>query len=129
MKLSTNFSDDEFFKPETYQALISAGHIPCWHINFQLCRRLQIIRDYFQKPIKITSGFATNKENIDRGSKSAWSFHKSGKAADFVVSGVDAEKVQAFIRGKWNSGGLGCSKDFTHIDTRNSETLIEWRYS
>jgi len=128
MKLAPNFSDSEFFTKETYDKLVKAGHIPGWHIDFQLCRRLQIIRDYFQKPVKITRGFATVEENKADGGKE-FSMHLRGNAVDFYIDGVTSQQIFDMIKGKWNTGAVGMINDrAVHLDSRNSESLVIIKY-
>ena len=126
--LSESFNSKEFFKDDTYQTIKSCKHEPAWHIDPELVKRLQIIRQYFNSPVRITSGYRTMGENIAAGSSSKYSFHQEGKAADIVVEGVDPLKVQGFIEDNWDTGGLGLGKTFTHIDVRNSSRLVKWSY-
>jgi hypothetical protein len=126
--LSKDFDSSEFFKTDTYQRIKSGNRLPAWYIDANLIYILQELRDHFKKPIKITSGFATPAENITRGSTAEWSMHIFGKAADFVVEGVDAKTVQGYLRKKYKNIGLGCGVDFTHIDTRNTKEIVEWKY-
>ena len=56
-------------------------------IDVNMVHNLQKIRDHFQKPITITSGFRTESHNTKvKGAKN--SFHLFGQAFDIVVSGV-----------------------------------------
>ena len=126
--LSKSFDAKEFFKEDTYQFIKECKHEPKWHIDQELVKRLQLIRDYFNKPVHITSGYRTMAENIVAGSTSKFSLHQEGKAADIVVEGIDPSEVQEFYEKNFNSGGLGKGKDFTHVDCRNSDKLIIWKY-
>lgn len=82
--------------------------------------KLQKIRDYFNKSIKITSGYRTPSYNKKIGGASS-SYHTKGMAADIVVSGVDSIKVAMYAE------SIGCGgviwyplKKFTHIDSRSN---------
>ena len=123
--LSKNFSDTEFFKPDTYQEIKMGGHEPKWHISAQLVYKLQAIRDHFDTRIYINSGYRTEAENIAAGSIKKFSMHREGKAADIVVEDVDASEVQKFCKKEF-VGGLGCYPTFTHIDVRFSKELVIW---
>jgi flagellar protein FlgJ len=131
--LDRNFSAIEFFKPETYQAILAAKHNPAWHIDPMLVNYLQAIRDYFGKPVKITSGYRTQAEHLELEKQGletgAYSFHCEGKAADIVIDGITPQELQEWWKRQNVRGGLGCGKTFTHIDTRNSKELITWGYS
>jgi uncharacterized protein YcbK (DUF882 family) len=131
--LSRNFNAIEFFKQDTYYAIVSANHDPAWHIDRLLVNYLQSIRDYFGKPVKITSGYRTVAEHFtleQQGLETGrYSLHLEGKAADIVVEGITPDEAQEWWKKQNVSGGLGCGKSFTHIDTRNSDTLIVWGYN
>lgn len=124
--LSEHFDSKEFYTAQTY-AYVASINPPSWYISKKLITRLEIIRAYFGKPIKITSGFRTVGENIIAGGKEL-SFHLHGKAADIIVIDIIPEEVQAFCRKHFTDGGLGLGKTFTHIDVRNTKELIVWTY-
>lgn len=125
--LSRYFDSSEFFSKDTYQLIKSCGHNPVWHINKQLISRLNVIREYFNSPVIISSGFRTQSENIIAGSKQKFSFHIMGMAADIIVKGESPKDVFSFIVDHWDSGGAGKYDKFTHIDVRQSESLIKWK--
>jgi len=89
-----------------------------------LMQNLQVIRDYFGKPITINSGYRTEKHNASpkiKGSKN--SQHLLAKASDIVVKGVSPLEVYQAIeklieQGKVKQGGLGLYKTFVHYDVR-----------
>jgi len=95
-------------------------------IDDKLVELLEFIRDYFEKPITITSAYRTVAHNRKEGGKSN-SQHLKGTAADIIVSGVDPEKVvevaELFLG---NSGGIGLygHKKFVHVDVRKN--LSRW---
>jgi uncharacterized protein YcbK (DUF882 family) len=125
--LSKHFSSKEFFTADTY-IKIKEYHDPKWHISELLVTRLELIRQFFNQPVHIISGYRTEKENISAGG-SKNSFHKEGKAADIVIEGVSPTDVQDFVKKSFNDGGLGKGKTFTHLDVRNSDKLVEWDYA
>jgi uncharacterized protein YcbK (DUF882 family) len=125
--LSTNFDSKEFFKPDIYQKIKSGNRIPAWYIDRELVNRLQIIRDHFNRPVRINSGYRDMGNNLSAGG-SEYSFHLFGKAADIAVDGSSPVDVASFVRNTWGWGGLGIAKDFVHLDTRFSDYLVEWNY-
>ena len=88
---------------------------------------LQSIRDYYNKPVTINSGYRTAAYNkkIDGAT---YSQHTYGMAADIVVKGEKPEDVAAIAR-KFlgdNKGGVGIYSTFIHVDVR--ETPSNWDY-
>lgn len=80
-----------------------------------LAQRLETVRQLFDRPILIHSGYRTPAHNKAVGGVKN-SFHLKGMAADIVIPGISAEEVQRRLNG-W-SGGMGCYADFTHLDIR-----------
>jgi uncharacterized protein YcbK (DUF882 family) len=126
-KLSENFSVEEFFKPETLADLRQNKQDPQWHIDERIVVRLEQIRRHFGKPVHITRCYSTAAENFTVEGK-PYSQHLYGRGVDFIVEGVDAPTVQAYIKSAFADGGLGHGKNFTHLDCRWSNYLIEWEY-
>lgn len=88
---------------------------------------LQNVRDHFGKPVNITSGYRTPAHNAKLPEASSGSYHLQGRAADFTVTGVKAEEVQAYLESIMpNTGGIGKASTYTHVDTR--ETKSRWTY-
>lgn len=119
MKLTKNFSLKEF------------GDVPDEYIpNIQeLANNLQVVRDFFDAPIKVTSGYRSPEHNKSTGGAKN-SQHLLGKAADFKVKGIPPEVVTATIAaliriGAIKEGGIGLYKTWTHYDTRG--TKARWR--
>jgi uncharacterized protein YcbK (DUF882 family) len=80
-----------------------------------LAQKLEGVRELFDAPVIINSGFRTKKHNAAVGGEKN-SFHMRGMAADIVVKGVPAHEVQAKLK-DW-PGGLGSYSKFTHLDIR-----------
>ena len=90
----------------------------------ELLQNLQIIRDHFQKPIIIISGYRspTRNEAVGGAKKSQ---HMEAKAADIKINGIPTEELFSRIdklmsQGKIKVGGLGFYPDqgFVHYDIR-----------
>jgi len=117
MKLTKNFSKSEF---ECKCGCEMPEHI-LDNVK-ELAFSLQRLRDKFNKPIKINSGYRCESHNkIIGGTKN--SQHKKGLAADIVVKDKTPKEVYDFINKLSNlnmikQGGLGKYNTFTHFDIR-----------
>ncbi|GLB53061.1 hypothetical protein NBRC110019_21010 [Neptunitalea chrysea] len=126
MKLTTNFSKEEFDSHDGAQMSNDIlGNIK------MVAQNLQVLRDYFGKPIKVNSGYRSPEHNAKVGGSPS-SQHKLGKAADIVVSGETPERVletieQLIDTGQMQQGGLGLYDTFVHYDIRG--TKARWDYS
>ena len=87
-------------------------------VDVELISILEEVRQYFMKPVTITSGCRCEEHNESIGGTPN-SKHTLGQAADIKVSGVTAEKVYKFIDGIYPSKyGLGLYSSWVHIDPR-----------
>ncbi len=96
------------------------------HLSVKLLQNLQIIRDYFGKPITIISGYRAPARNAAVGGKSK-SLHLQAAACDIQVKGVEPNIVYSAVdkmmkEGKIWNGGLGVYPTFCHYDVRGPET-------
>lgn len=88
----------------------------------RVAKRVQVVRDFFNKPVDISSGYRTEKHNAEvRGE--AKSQHLTASAIDFSIRGVPAANVRKAIEGLIRigalaDGGLGAYDTFTHLDIR-----------
>lgn len=117
MKLTKNFKKSEFDSKD-------GSHMPYTVLSNvkELAKNLQIIRDYFNKKIKINSGYRSPSHNKNVGG-SKNSKHLLGKAADIVVERTSPSQVykgiEKLIReGKIKQGGLSKYNTFVHYDIR-----------
>ena len=86
---------------------------------------LQAIREHFNKPITITSGYRTGTHNTAVGGSKS-SQHLLGKAADIQVADTTVEAVAAYAESlmpDWGGVGrypvkAGRTKGWVHVDTR-----------
>lgn len=112
VKISKNFRVKEFqCKDGTDKVLI----------DDDLVYKLQLIRDHFDKPLIITSGYRTPSYNAKVGG-SPTSKHVKGMACDIRVNGIDPVLVGMYAE-SIDSGGIGVYSyvnGFTHIDTRTT---------
>lgn len=95
-------------------------------IDEKLVEYLQKIRDYFNKPITITSAYRCATHNSRIGGATG-SYHTKGQAADFVVEGVAPAEVARYAEsiGIKGIGLYETTKDgfFVHIDTRTYKSF------
>jgi uncharacterized protein YcbK (DUF882 family) len=91
--------------------------------------QIQVVRDYFKKPVIVTCGLRTKTWDISRG-RSGNSQHCEAQAADFYVKGVDLEEVYKFCKTIFHGGGLAINRaaGFIHRDMRHTSNLITWNY-
>ena len=94
-------------------------------IDESLVVLLQCIREHFNKPITITSGYRTATHNASVGGSRS-SQHLLGKAADIQVADTTVEAVAAYAESlmpDWGGVGrypvkAGRAKGWVHVDTR-----------
>ena len=109
----------KYFKVREFQ---SKDGYPTVLIDDNLVDLLDQIREYFGKPVLITSGYRTKSHNAAVGGVSN-SQHTLGKAADIQVSGVPPAAVQTYVydHSKYT---VGTYTTFTHVDTRTTVKLF-----
>ena len=90
-----------------------------------LANRLQVVREFLNKKITITSGYRTAKHNAAVGGSNK-SYHLWGMAADIQVAGMTPAAVNHFLK-SW-SGGLGVYPNHTHVDIRPNKTRWTGKY-
>lgn len=78
---------------------------------------LQAVRDFFGKPITITSGYRTPSHNKKVGGASA-SQHVVGTAVDFKVEGISPKIVVGFLEANYPTHGIGLYSSWVHLDSR-----------
>ena len=87
--------------------------------DFELIIVLQLIADYFDAAVSISSGSRCYMHNTKVGGGKT-SQHLYGRAADITVFGVHPDEVANYLErvyeGKY---GIGRYNSFTHIDTRS----------
>lgn len=118
-KLSANFKVSEF-------ACQGKGCCSSVLIDEKLVDYVQNIRDHFEKPVSINSGYRCAKHNKAVGGASG-SYHAKGQAADIVVKGVAPAEVAKYAE-RIGVKGIGLYETpsdgyFVHIDTRTKKTF------
>jgi len=93
----------------------------------ELLKNLQVIRDHFQKPIVIISGYRSPARNAAVGGADK-SQHLEAKAADIKIAGIPTEEIynridKLIAQGLVKQGGLGkyIKSGFVHYDIRGSK--------
>lgn len=106
--IAKNFKSTEFD--------CKCGECSRTHIDDKLVDYLQEIRNHFNKPVIINSGYRCYKHNKAVGG-AITSKHMEGEAADIVVKGIAPREVAAYAE-KIGIKGIGLYDTFVHIDTR-----------
>ena len=85
-------------------------------IDARLAERLELVADHFRK-----EGEPTRIVLVAPKSRSAGSYHASGRAIDFRIEGADNDAVVAFCKTVQDTGcGYYPNGGFVHIDVRDS---------
>ena len=79
---------------------------------------LQKIRDYYGKPIIITSGYRPEAYNKSVNGATS-SLHIEGRAADIRIDGISPKVLASYCK-SIGIKGIGIYADFVHIDTREN---------
>ena len=116
VKLTRNFKSTEF-------DCKGKGCCSKTPIDIELIGYVQVIRNYFNKPVTINSGYRCQKHNKNVGGAKN-SRHTQGMATDIVVKGVNPIKVAQFAE-TIGIRGIGLYDTFVHIDTRT--TKFYWK--
>jgi len=96
-----------------------------------LAEQLEVLREHFNLPIDINSGYRSKKHNAAVGGAEN-SQHLLGKAADVVIEGISpddvADAIEFLIDNKMmKQGGLGRYTTFTHYDIRGKKARWDKR--
>jgi len=105
MKVSKNFSLDEFLPPELYEMSPKAG---IWFLDPRIISIAQFIRDRFGKAVTINN-YLNGGHYINSGFRdplcevgAMFSQHKFGRAFDGKIEDVDPEEVRKDIIANWD---------------------------
>lgn len=86
----------------------------------ELLEILETIRNHFDAPVIINSGYRTPSWNAKIGG-TANSYHCKGMAADIVVKGHSSKEVAKYADSIMVTGGVIRYTNFTHIDVREKK--------
>ena len=90
-------------------------------VDVELADVLDDVREHFNAPTSITSGYRCEKHNTKVGGAKN-SSHMQGIAADIKVSGKEPKEVYDYLNKKYpNTYGMGLYKSWVHIDVRNTK--------
>lgn len=93
----------------------------------RIAERLQVIRDFYDRPLIITSGFRPVAWELKQG-RGGGSMHTQGYAADFNIIGVPLDELFKLVNSTFKKGGRAISPkaNFVHLDCRNE--YATWSY-
>ncbi|WP_329384486.1 peptidoglycan-binding protein [Anaerofustis sp. HA2171] len=91
-----NWNKVKYFKKSEFKCRCGGKYCNGYpaEMSSKLINILEALREYFGKPITITSGLRCSKHNAAVGGVSN-SQHQYGKAADIYIAGVDKSKIKA----------------------------------
>ena len=81
--------------------------------------KLQIIRNYFDKPVTIISGYRTYSHNIKCGGANN-SYHLQGRAFDISINGISPLEIARYSE-LIGIKGIIQYISWTHIDSRSNK--------
>ena len=91
--------------------------------DWYVVNALEAARQFFGKPLNITSAYRTESYNQKIGGAYG-SYHTKGRAVDCYISGQSPSLLAKFFQA-YGMKGVGCYYDslFVHVDSRTSEFL------
>jgi len=108
VKIAKNFYLDEFESPDTKQVIVRP----------KLIYKIQQLRDWIEKALRVNSGYRTPKHNKEIGG-SRHSLHMIGAAADVYSIYCDVERIAHYAK-ILKFGGIIIHhiENFVHLDIR-----------
>lgn len=107
-KVSEHFKASEFQCKDRTEGLLVAT---------ELIETLEKIRNHFNAPVIINSGYRTPSWNV-KVNGAGNSYHCKGMAADIRVKGHSSQEVAKYADSIMEQGGIIKYTNFTHIDVR-----------
>ena len=87
-------------------------------ISLELLEVLEGIREHFNKPVIVNSGYRTPTWNVKVGGAGN-SYHCKGMAADIRIKDVSPKEIAKFASEYMKDhGGVICYANFVHVDVR-----------
>lgn len=126
---------NKFFKASEFDCKCGKCTRPANVPSDELVEILCEIREFFNAPVVINSGYRCAVHNAKVGGAAA-SQHTKGSAADFVVKGVPTRELHAFVLERYGERELGIAikhnpnnpyAGFVHLDTRGKKA--RWTYA
>lgn len=115
---------NKYFKRKEFACRCGCGFDA---VDVELLELLTTVREFFGKPVTITSACRCPDHNKKVGGASA-SQHKLGKAADIQVKDMTAQEVQKALDDflPKDKFGMGYGKTFTHLDVREKAARFDY---
>nr|DAN90512.1 MAG TPA: peptidase [Microviridae sp.] len=107
----------EHFKAKEFQCKDKSEYLL---IATELIEILEKIRNHFNAPVIINSGYRTPSWN-SKVNGAPNSYHCKGMAADIVVKGHSSREVAKYADKIMEQGGVIRYTNFTHIDVREEQ--------
>lgn len=114
-----NPKNGKYFKVREFECKDGSNEV-----KQELIDRLDLLREEFGSPIKITSGYRSPEYNIKIGGAKN-SSHCLGIAAD--IAGKDMDKLYILCCKYFMAVGDGRNKGFIHVDLRDDK-VRRWGY-
>lgn len=110
-RITDHFKAEEFQCKDKTKGLLVA---------VELVDTLEKIRNHFNAPVIINSGYRTPSWN-SKVNGAPNSYHCKGMAADIVVKGHSSKEVAEYADSIMEQGGVIKYTNFTHIDVREEK--------
>jgi hypothetical protein len=129
-KNTVNFKWSESYSGVTFKGKVYSRVIepyPEYHKNIKsVAENIQTIRNYYNKPLTVTSWFRTPEHNTLQGGSSQ-SQHLTGSAIDVrLLKGISHNDMEELALGFTKFKGFGYGRTFMHFDIR--KTYARWYY-
>ncbi|EOH2540774.1 YcbK family protein [Campylobacter jejuni] len=127
--------ENKYFKESEFKCKCGKCELPTNVPSDELIDILCEIREHFDSPVTINSGYRCPEHNARVGGAKT-SQHAVGSAADFVVKGVKTKDVYDYVISKYGYRPLGIAfkfnnqdeyAGFVHLDTRGRKARWEYK--
>ena len=123
--------ENKYFTIDEFKCKCGKCELPKGMPTDSLIDTLVEIREYYNKPIVINSGYRCPSHNKAVGGASK-SRHMQGDAVDFIVKDIPTKEVFKHVLQTYNDKPFGIAlsiefKGFVHLDTRGYKA--RWSYN
>lgn len=127
--------ENKYFKESEFKCKCGKCELPSNVPSDELIDMLCEIREHFNSPLIINSGYRCPKHNAKVGGATK-SQHTIGSAVDFIIKGVKTQEVHEYVLKKYEDKLCGIAikhnfdnpcVGFVHIDTRGKKA--RWTYN